>query len=105
MQCIIERTQIRIHLALQITRQKSELLSRLDRRSCQNNAADLITFKRLDRHCHRKICLSGSRRSHAKHDHFLADLVHVFLLPGRLWLDRLSLNRPADNVRIDLHQL
>ena len=63
-----------------ISREKSQLLPCLDRRSGQNDAADFFISKCSDRHRHCKVCLTGSCRSDTKDDHFFADLLYVILL-------------------------
>ena len=101
MQRIVERPQIGIHLALQIPRQKTELFPGLDRRAGQDNPAHLLIFKRRDRHGHREVGLSRSRRSHAEHDHLFPDSVHICLLSDRLWLYRLPVHSVTNAVAVD----
>lgn len=50
-----------------------------------------------------RISFTGSCRTHAKHDHFLAYRIHICFLSKCLWFDRLAVDRMADTVLIDLH--
>src|SRR5699024_3627373 len=99
---VIERPQIGVYLALKVAGKKSQLLSRLDRRPCENDPADFFIAESGHRHSHREVRLTGSRGAYAEHDHFLSDLLHILLLPQRLGLDGASLNGVADHVFVDL---
>ena len=104
-QRIVKRTQVRIDLALQIARQKTQFFPRLDRRTRQDDPAYLATLKCLYRHRHRQIRFSGTRRTDAKYNHLLADQIHVLFLSHRFRFDRLARDRPADDILIDLENL
>ena len=102
--CIIQRSEIRINLALQISRQESKLFTCLNRRSCKNNLIDLIILKCINSHRHCKICLTCSCRSYSEHNHLIPNGINILLLSECLRLDRPSCNRPAHCIRINLNQ-
>ena len=102
---IIKWSQIRINLTLQITWQKSQLLSRLNRRSGENDPSHLAIFKRLDSHSHSQISLTCSCRTDTKHHHLLADRVHIIFLSHGLWLYRSAVNGMADHIFINFQDL
>ena len=102
---VVKWAQVRIDLALQIARQKTQFFPRLDRRTRQDDPAYLATLKCLYRHRHRQILFSGTRRTDAKYNHLLADQIHVLFLSHRFRFDRLARDRPADDILIDLENL
>ena len=104
-QGVIKRTQIRVNLALEITRQESQLFSGLNGRPGKDNAPHLAVLKGLDGHGHGKVCLSRAGRSDAEHNHLLADSIHIMLLPQRLWLYRLAGYGPAYDILVNLQNL
>lgn len=73
----------------------------LDRGPGQNDPADLIVFKCLDRHRHGQISLSGSGRTDPENNHLFADCINILLLSKRLWFNRLSVDRMADRILVD----
>ena len=101
-QRVVERPQIRVNFALQISRQETEFFTRLNRRTRQDNTSYFIVSERGDRHRHCQISLTGSCRSDAEYDHFFADLLYIFLLSKSLGLDGASLYRVADKILIYL---
>ncbi len=88
---VVERAQVRVDLLGERARQEAERLPRLDRRTRQDDAADLLVLERLDRHRHRQVGLAGAGRTDAERHRVLADGVDVALLPGGLGPDRLAL--------------
>ena len=102
---IVERPQIRIHFLLQVARQKAELLARLDRRTRQDDAADLLRDQKRDRLRHRQIGLAGAGRADAEHDVVLLDRVEISPLVDRLRrhaaLARRASGCPSENGRAD----
>ena len=103
-QGIVQGTQIRVYLTLQITGQKAQLFSGFNGRSGQDDTAHLVVLKSGDRHGHGQIRLTGTSRSQSEYDHVFPDGIHISLLPQGLGLDRLSADGMADAVRIHLHQ-
>ena len=59
---VIERPQIGVYLALKVAGKKSQLLSRLDRRPCENDPADFFIAESGHRHSHREVRLTGFPR-------------------------------------------
>ena len=99
-ECIVERTQVRVDLALQIAGQKAELLACFDRRSGQNNALHLVIFKSGNRHCHRQVGFACSGRSQTEYDHLFPDRIHILLLSERFGLYRFSAHGVADEIAV-----
>ena len=111
-----QRPQIRIDLGLQVTRQETEALARLDRGSHQHDLADRLLTQRFDRCGHREIRLARTSRSNAKHHSVLANRLQIAglafgawtnLPPGRADLDRRAIDcrRAAGHDRDRLHHL
>ena len=97
---IVQRAKIRVYLALQVSRKKSQLLPCFNRRTSQNNTIHFIRLKCCNCLCHRKICLSGSRRSYTKYDHLIGNHINIFLLSHRFWLNRFPHDRMTDHITI-----
>ena len=95
---IVKRAQIGVDLTLQITRQKAQSLARLNGRTGQYDATDLLVPQRLDRHRDGQKRFTRTGRSHAKGHGVFADGVYVLLLPHRLGLDGLAAHGHADTV-------
>ncbi|KXT92697.1 hypothetical protein SORDD21_00330 [Streptococcus oralis] len=88
-QGIINRSKVRIHLLLEITRKKSKTLSCLNCWTCQDNTLDLPTFKGC--HCQGD-CKEGLPcpcRPNSKGHIMLFDTVHIKLLTQGFDTDRL----------------
>ena len=83
---------------MQVARQKAELLPRLDGRTGQDDAADILGLERLDRHCHSQIRLAGACWPDAERDGIFADGGEIFLLAQRLGVDGTTLGRDCDEI-------
>ena len=79
-QGIIQGPQIRIYLALQISRQKSQLFARFHCRAREDNAAHILAFKCFYRHCNRQIGFARARRANTKCDGMVTDRAQIFFL-------------------------
>ena len=99
---VVDRTHVRIHLRLEITRQEAELLTGLDRRTGQDDALHLLLTEGRDGHRHAEVGLTGTRRTDAEGDHVLTDRIHVVLLAEGLRLDRLAQCGACEDVLVDL---
>ena len=104
-QRVVERTEIRVDLALQITRQKSELLTRLNSGTREDNAVDLLASESCDSHCDREVGLARTRGAYADGDRVLGDHAAVALLADGFRLYRLALRCDADAVARELLDL
>ncbi len=93
---IVQRSQIRHDLLLQIARQKAERLAGLDRRARENDPRDLLLLERLHGHRHREISLARAGRADAEDHVARLDRAQVRALPGRLRDDRRALRRGQD---------
>ena len=87
---VVQRSQIRVDLVGEGARQEPEPLSRLDRRSREDDAADLAALQGLHGLRHRQVGLARSRRSDAEHDRVQIDRVDIVALTDRLGADHLS---------------
>ena len=56
-ECVVQRSQVGIHLALEIAGKKAQLFSCLDRRSRHDDPADLVGLKCRDGHGHAELSL------------------------------------------------
>ena len=99
---VIERTQIRINLALQISRQKAQLLPGFNGRTGQYDPVHLVGLKGCDCFRHGKIGLAGTGGTHAENDHLVVNGLHIFLLSHGLWLHRLAHDRMTDDIAVQL---
>ena len=93
---IVQRAEIGVDLALQITGEKAEALARLHGRARQNDAVDLLGAQRLDRHGNGEEGFTRAGRADAEHHGVLLDGVHILLLPDGLCLNRLAAVCDAD---------
>ena len=93
---IVERADVGIDLLGERARQKPQALARLDDRTRQDDAPDLLALERGDGHRHGKVGLPRSRRPDAEGDRRRADGVDVALLPRRLRPDRTTSIREQD---------
>ena len=92
MECVIQRTQIRIHLLRQISRKKSQtFLSRFNCRTAHDDPVDLPVFQLFDRLGNRQISLSRTCRTDADGYHIVTQCFYIILLPHGLAFDRHSL--------------
>ena len=103
-QGVVQGPQIRIDLALQVSRQEAQLLSGLDGGPGKDDPVHLSVLKCLDGHGHAQIRFSRSRRAHAEHDHLFPDQVDILLLSQGLGLYRLPVDGAADDILIDLQK-
>src|ERR1700730_542288 len=67
-QRIVERTQIREDLLLEVAWQKAQRLPCLDGRSRKDDLVDLFLSESVHAHRHRKICFPSSRRTEPEND-------------------------------------
>ena len=102
---IIERTQVGVHLALKVARQKAQALARLDGGAGQNDAVDLFGAEGRHRGRHGEVGLAGARRANAQGHGVVRDRLAVFPLADGLGLDGLALRRDADDVAGELLDL
>ncbi len=84
---VIQRTQIRIDLFLQRSRQKAQALARLDRRPRQDDAAHALGVQRRNGHRHGQIGFARTRRPDAEHHVVLFNGVNIAALVHALGLD------------------
>ena len=87
---------------MQVARQKSQLFSCFDGRTGKNDPAYLFIAEGSNCHGHSKIGLTCTCRTHTEYDHFLADLIHIFLLSQGFRLDGTPLYGITDKVLINL---
>ena len=86
-QTVIQRAQIRVHLLLQITGQKTQFLPCFYRRAGQHDAGHLLGLEGLYGHSYGEVGLTGARRADTKGDGIVPDGIQVFLLAQRLGPD------------------
>jgi len=79
-QCVVERAQVRVYFLRQVTRQETELLTGLNRRAHQQDAADLLAFQGINCAGHSQIGFTRTRRANAEVDVVAQDLFDVTLL-------------------------
>ena len=84
---VVERTQIRVHLLLQVARQEPELLAGFDRRARQDDAADLLGQQVADRLRHRQVGLARAGGADAEDDVVLLDRLEILPLVDALRVD------------------
>jgi hypothetical protein len=89
-QCVIERSKVRVDLVGQRSRQVAQSLAGLDRRTSEDDAVDLFPLQGLHGLGHRQVGLARSCRSDAEDDGIEVDRVDVGLLAGRLRADALA---------------
>ena len=90
MQRVIERTKVWVDLVAQRAGEEAEVLTRLHRRTGQDDPVDLLVLQRLDGLRDGEIGLSRASRPNAEHHGVLVDGVDVPLLVERLRADRLA---------------
>ena len=90
---VVERAQVRVDLVGERAGQVAEPLARLDGRTGQDDAVDLLALQRLHGLRHREVGLAGSGRADAEHDRVVVDRVDVLLLAERLGPDALAARR------------
>jgi hypothetical protein len=78
---VVEGAQVRVDLVGEGTRQVAQAFAGLDRRTGQDDAADLLALKRLHRLRHREIRLARTGGTDAEDDRVVVDRVDVLLLP------------------------
>ena len=83
---------------MQVARQKTQPLARLDRGAREDDAVDALGAKRRDRLRHGKICLARAGRADAERDRVLLDRIEIRALAERLGLDGLALCRDAYDI-------
>src|SRR5690606_35605014 len=82
-----------VDLVLKVAGQKAETFAGFDRGPRQDDAADLLLEKGIDRHGDRQEALAGSGDSDPENEIVLCDRVEVFALIGGLWGDGLFAGR------------
>ena len=92
LQRIVKRLHVGIELLLEVSRQKAQVLPRLDRRTRQDDAPDLLVLQGAHRECHGRIGLSRTGRPHGEDHVVLPDLLHHLAL-----VDRKGLDQPSGN--------
>ena len=80
---IHQRPEIGIDLGLQVAGEIAKALTGLDRRSDEDDLADLLGAKCRHRHGHGEKRLPTTGRARAEHDVVVADRLHVDRLAGR----------------------
>ena len=93
-QRVVKRSKIRVHLLLQVAGKKAELLASFNRRSRENDAADLLVDQVADGLRHRQIRLAGTCWPDAEHDVELLDRIEIPALIDTLWIHAPSRGRP-----------
>src|SRR5439155_27079914 len=81
-QRVIERSEVRIHFSVHVAGKKSELLSRLNSWTSQDDAADLSPGQGGNRHGHCQIGFSGPGRPNTDYEIELLDRLDVGFLSG-----------------------
>lgn len=93
MQCVVERTQIRVDFLAECAGQKAQSLTGFHRGPGENDAVHALGLQCLHRLGHRQIGLAGTGRAQTEHDGVGVDGVDVALLVERLGPDGLSAPR------------
>ena len=99
---IVERSKIRIHLALQVTGKETQFLSGFYGRPGHDDPGHFLIPECSDRHRHGKLGLARSGRADPECDHVVPDGIYIFLLAVGLGADRLAADRMTDDIAIDL---
>src|SRR5688572_3566960 len=96
-QRVVEWTQIRVDLFLEVAGQEAEALARLDRWPRQDDAIDRSLRQHRDRDRDRQIGLAGTGGADAEHQLLVVQHADVFRLRRRAWRDQalLGLDRGA----------
>lgn len=84
---VVQGSKVRIDLVLQIAGQKAETLACLDRRTRQDDAADLFFEECIDGHRDRKKALARSGDADAENEIVVRDRIEIFALVGGLGSD------------------
>ena len=84
MQRVVERPQVGIDLGHQVAGEEAESLPRLDRRSGEDDAVDLLGLQRVHGHGHGEPTLAGTGGPDTEGDDVVADRLDVLLLSTRL---------------------
>ena len=98
LQRVIQRTQIRIHLFLKVSRKKSQLFTRLDGRPSKNDFIDLSGFKSSHGHSNRQIRFSRTGRTYAENERIFLDCGYIRALPKSAALYIFSFCRNGNGV-------
>ena len=101
---IVQGAQIGIDLLGEVAGQKAEFLAGLDRRTGEDDRADLAADEGRNGHRHRQIGLAGAGRTDAEDDIVVADGVDIELLVRGLRRDHPVLGGDVDLVEKDLVQ-
>ena len=84
---VVKRPQIRVDLVLQIAGQKTEPFAGFDRRTRQDNAADLLLEQSIDRHRNCQKDLAGAGDADAENQIVVRNCVKIFALICGFWRD------------------
>ena len=95
---VVEWSEVGVYLFKEVSGEKSELLSGLDCGPCQDDPANLLFQKGIDRHRHRKIGLACSGRAHADDNIVVLDALQIPPLGLCLGDDEAPLRRYRDMV-------
>ena len=100
-QRIIQRTQVRIHLFLQIPRQEAQLFPGLHGRTGQDDPLHFPFLQRCNRHGHSQIRLARAGGTDAECDEIIFDGADIIPLPQRFGLNLMA--PPGDDQRFRIH--
>src|SRR3989338_2653880 len=98
-QRIIDRTEIRIHFCLHVSRKKAELFSRFDRGTSKHDAFIFFSKKRRHCHCHCKIGFSSTCWSNAENNIVFSNRIDIQFLSRRAWHNGTTFRRKKNAIR------
>ena len=89
---------------MEITWQKAQFFTGLNRRSGEDDSRNLSGTECPDGHGHGQIGLSGTCRADPEADHIFVNRINILFLPDSLRLYRSSGHRMDDDLPVDLNQ-
>ncbi len=92
-QSVVKRAEIRIDLVLKIAGKETEAFAGLDRRTREDDAADLFFHQSIDRHRYREKALARTGNADPEHEIVSCDRVEIFALVGGFGGDRFFAGR------------
>ena len=98
---VVERAQVRTHLGLDVPREESEFLARLDGGAREDDSLHLLPLEIVDRLGDREVRLARAGRPDREHDVAVAHGLHVSMLSYRLRADLLTPMGDANDVGQD----
>ena len=104
-ECVVERTDVGLHLLTQVPRKVAQALPRLDGGPHQHDAADPALLEHGDGLAHRQVRLARPGRPHGEEDVVRPDGPDVGPLPRGLGTDGLAPRRRADDLAVERLQL